>query len=54
MFSNLPPSSLDRFENIVPDFFPTRRLVFFELALLVALSDLPDESVEHVVHMTPE
>ena len=25
------------FENIVPDFFPTRRLVLFELALLVAL-----------------
>jgi len=52
-FSNLPPSSLDCFENIVPDFFPSRCLIFLELALLVALPDLSHQGVEHVVHMAP-
>ena len=53
IFLNLPPSPLDCFENIVPNFFPTRCFVFFELALLVAFSNFSDKGVEHIVHMPP-
>ena len=50
---NLAPAALDRFENIVPNFFPTRCFVFFELSLLVSLSNLSDQRVEDIVHVAP-
>ena len=50
---NLASAALDRFENIVPNFFPTRCFVFFELSLLVPLSNLSDQGVEDIVHMAP-
>ena len=53
LFSNLPSSPFDCFENIVPDFFPSWSLVLFELAFFVAFSNLPDESVENIVNMAP-
>ena len=50
---NLAPAALDRFENIVPNFFPTRCFVFFELSLLVSLSNLSNQGVEDIIHMAP-
>merc|ERR550517_1456874 len=49
----LVPSPLDRFENIVPNFFPTRCFVFFEFPLLVSLSNLSDQRVEDIIHVAP-
>ena len=50
---NLAPAALDRFENIVPNFFPTRCFVFFELSLLVSLSNLSNQRVEDIIHVAP-
>ena len=50
---NLPSAALYGFEDVVPDLLPARGLILLELALLVPLPDLPDQGVEHIVHVPP-